>query len=163
MNTVYILLGTNIGDKIANLKTAYAKISIDCGAILDRSSIYETFPWGATDQPYFLNMVVKIETKCTAEKLLRLLLFIEKEMGRVRERKWGERLIDLDILYFNNEIIVKENLKIPHPELHNRKFTLIPLSEIAAYFIHPVLNVNTKQLLDRCIDKSAVVETEISI
>lgn len=163
MNTVYILLGTNIGNKIANLKTACAKISIDCGAILDRSSIYETFPWGVTDQPYFLNMAVKIETKCTAEKLLRLLLSIEKEMGRVRERKWGERLIDLDILYFNNEIIVKENLKIPHPELHNRKFTLIPLAEIAADFIHPVLNVNTKQLLDRCIDKSAVVETEIFI
>lgn len=162
MNYAYILLGTNIGDKIANLKTACAKISIDCGAIDDLSSIYETSPWGVTDQPPFLNMVIKVETKCTAEKLLKLLLFIEKEMGRLRLRKWGERLIDLDILYFNNEIIVKENLKIPHPELHNRKFTLIPLCDIAADFKHPVFNITTEYLLERCIDKGAVMETDFS-
>lgn len=156
-------MGTNIGDKIANLKTACTKISIDCGAINDQSSIYETSPWGINDQPSFLNMVVKIETKCTAEKLLRLLLFVEKEMGRIRERKWGERLIDLDILYFNNEIIVKENLKIPHQELHNRKFTLIPLAEIAADFMHPVLNISSKQLLDRSIDKGSVIKIALSI
>ncbi|HWZ22542.1 MAG TPA: 2-amino-4-hydroxy-6-hydroxymethyldihydropteridine diphosphokinase [Cytophagaceae bacterium] len=163
MNYAYILLGTNIGDKIANLKTACAKISIDCGTIYDLSSIYETSPWGVTDQPSFLNMVIKVETKCSAEKLLKLLLFIEKEMGRLRLRKWGERLIDLDILYFNNEIIVKENLKIPHPELHNRKFTLIPLCDIADDFKHPVFNITTEHLLKRCIDKGFVLETDFSI
>jgi len=163
MNYAYILLGTNIGDKIANLKTACAKISIDCGTIHDLSSIYETSPWGVTDQPSFLNMVIKVETKCSAEKLLKLLLFIEKEMGRLRLRKWGERLIDLDILYFNNEIIVKENLKIPHPELHNRKFTLIPLCDIAGDFKHPVFNITTEHLLERCIDKGFVMETDFSI
>ena len=163
MNTVYILLGTNIGDRLANLKTACAKISIDCGTIADRSSIYETSPWGITDQPSFLNMVIKVETKCAPEKVLKLLLFIEKEMGRIRERKWGERLIDLDILYFNDEIIVKENLKIPHPELHNRRFTLIPLSDIAGDYRHPVFNVTNDQLLARCIDKGTVREVEDSI
>jgi 2-amino-4-hydroxy-6-hydroxymethyldihydropteridine diphosphokinase len=163
MNFAYILLGTNLGDKITNLKTASDKISSLCGNIIIRSGIYETSPWGITDQPSFLNQVIKIESKFTAEKLLENLLFIEKEMGRVRNIKWGERIIDLDILYFNDEIIVKENLKIPHPELHNRKFTLVPLNEIAADYKHPVLNVTNQQLLNRCTDKGIVTNISISL
>ena len=156
MNNAYILLGTNIGDKTGNLKTACDKITAHCGTILSHSAIYETSPWGIEDQPSFLNRVIKLETKHSATELLELLLEIEKEMGRIRDKKWGERIIDLDILYFNEEIIVKENLKIPHPELHNRKFTLIPLAEVAPDFIHPVFNVSTKQLLERCVDKGTV-------
>lgn len=158
MNYAYILLGTNIGDRIVNLKTACDKINSSCGSIVSLSSIYNTAPWGITNQPDFLNMVVKLETKYSASELLELLLGIEKEMGRSRDKKWGERLIDLDILYFNNEIVVKENLKIPHPHLHERFFTLIPLSEIAENFIHPVFNISTKKLLERCGDKGEVMK-----
>jgi 2-amino-4-hydroxy-6-hydroxymethyldihydropteridine diphosphokinase len=159
MNYAYVLLGTNIGEKNTNLKTACNKINSSCGSLLSFSSIYNTSPWGITDQPDFLNMVVKLETKYAAPELLELLLGIEKEMGRSRDKKWGERIIDLDILYFNQEIIVKENLKIPHPHLHERCFTLIPLSEIAEDFIHPVFNVSTKKLLERCEDKGEVTKT----
>jgi 2-amino-4-hydroxy-6-hydroxymethyldihydropteridine diphosphokinase len=162
MNFAYLLLGTNLGDKIANLKTASDKISSLCGNIIIRSGIYETSPWGITDQPSFLNQVIKIELKLTAEELLETLLLIEKEMGRVRDVKWGERSIDLDILYFNDEIIVKENLKIPHPELHNRRFTLVPLNEIAADYKHPVWNITNQQLLNRCTDKGSVEKIFIS-
>jgi 2-amino-4-hydroxy-6-hydroxymethyldihydropteridine diphosphokinase len=156
MNFAYILLGTNLGDKITNLKTASDKISSAGGKIITHSSIYETSPWGIADQPSFLNQVVKLEFNYTAEVLLEKLLLIEKEMGRIREVKWGERIIDLDILYFNQEIIVKENLIIPHPELHNRRFTLVPLNEIAADYKHPVLNITNQQLLNRCTDKGTV-------
>jgi 2-amino-4-hydroxy-6-hydroxymethyldihydropteridine diphosphokinase len=162
MNFVYILLGTNLGDKITNLKTATEKISSVCGNIILRSMLYETSPWGITDQPSFLNQVIKIESTFTAEELLDKLLLIEKELGRIRDIKWGERIIDLDILYFNDEIIVKENLKIPHPELHNRKFTLVPLNEIAADYKHPVLNVTNQQLLNRCADKGTVTIIPVS-
>ena len=161
MNFAYILLGTNLGDKITNLKTAFNKISSTCGSIIIYSGIYETSPWGITDQPSFLNQVIKIGFNNTAPELLEKLLLIEKEMGRTRDVKWGERIIDLDILYFNSEIIVQENLKIPHPELHNRKFTLVPLTEIAAGYKHPVFNVTNQQLLKRCTDQGAV--TSISL
>ncbi len=163
MNFAYILLGTNLGDKITNIETAIEKISSLCGKVSTRSALYETSPWGILDQPSFLNQVIKIESTITAEELLEKLLLIEKELGRIRAIKWGERIIDLDILYFNNEIIVKENLKIPHPELHNRKFTLVPLNEIAADYKHPVLNVTNRQLLHRCTDKGTVTTFSISL
>ncbi len=158
MNIAYILLGTNIGDKGTNLSIATTTMSAEVGRIRIRSSIYETAPWGITTQPSFLNQVIAVETLLTAEKLLEILLSIETKMGRVRALKWGERLIDLDILYFNNDIVVKENLKIPHPELHNRKFTLIPLVEIAPYFKHPIFNVSNQLLLNRCLDTGIVTK-----
>jgi 2-amino-4-hydroxy-6-hydroxymethyldihydropteridine diphosphokinase len=158
MNYAYLLLGTNLGNKINNIETALSKISSVCGVILIQSSIYETEAWGITTQPSFLNKVIKITTQLSAEKLLEQLLLIEMEMGRVRQSKWAERVIDLDILYFNEEIIVKERLKIPHPELHNRRFTLVPLCEIAPEYKHPVLNINNKQLLEQCNDKGKVLK-----
>jgi 2-amino-4-hydroxy-6-hydroxymethyldihydropteridine diphosphokinase len=162
MNYAYILLGTNLGHKITNLNTAMDEIDNKCGKIITQSDIYETAPWGKTEQPSFLNMVVKIETNCNAEVLLERLLSIEHKMGRIRNTKWGERILDLDILYFNNEITVKKQLKIPHPELHNRKFTLIPLCDIAADYKHPIFNISNRQLLERCQDKCEVTRLIIS-
>ncbi len=158
MNIAYLLLGTNLGNKSNNLAIASQKISLDCGNIIIRSNIYETSPWGVTDQPVFYNQVIKLETENTAQKLLEIILLIELGMGRARELKWGERVIDIDILYFNNEIINDQNLSIPHPEIPNRKFTLVPLCELAADYKHPFLNVSNQQLLYACKDSGIVTK-----
>jgi 2-amino-4-hydroxy-6-hydroxymethyldihydropteridine diphosphokinase len=161
MNRAYILLGTNLGDRTANLATAYARLNKLCGTLIQRSSVYETAPWGVTNQPSFLNSVVCLDTLHTADRLLDLLLQIEQEMGRVRKQKWGERIIDLDILYFNRAIIPAPSLTVPHPALHLRRFTLQPLCEIAPDFIHPVFNVSNGQLLQRCPDHSFVAKLDL--
>lgn len=163
MNKVYILLGSNLGDRTANLKTACDKISSTCGNIILRSSLYETSPWGMPEQATFLNGVLLLETILSPEKLLEQLLRIEQQMGRVRIQKWGERLIDLDILYFNDIVLTSENLTIPHPELQNRNFTLVPLCEIAPEYLHPKLHKNTRQLLDESPDNGAVTKLSISL
>jgi 2-amino-4-hydroxy-6-hydroxymethyldihydropteridine diphosphokinase len=159
MNTAYILLGTNLGDKITNIKTACGLIDLEAGKVVKSSGLYETSPWGNTDQSYFINQVIALETIHEAEKLLEILLEIEKKMGRVRMLKWGERIIDLDILYFNNSILSSERLTIPHPELHRRRFTLVPLCEIAAGYVHPMLQLTNQVLLDGCEDRGAVTKT----
>ena len=130
MNGIYIGLGTNLGDRNSNLNKAIELISLQIGSVLKESTVHETKPWGKTDQPNFLNMVIKIETKLTPQQLLEKCLSIENEIGRVREEKWGPRLIDIDILYYNNEIINEENLIIPHPFIQEREFVLKPLNEI---------------------------------
>jgi 2-amino-4-hydroxy-6-hydroxymethyldihydropteridine diphosphokinase len=163
MNKVYILLGTNLGEKITNLKTACDKISSTCGKIVQRSSLYETTPWGNSDQPVFVNGVIELETLLSSEVLLHQLLEIEKQMGRIRIQKWGERLIDLDILYYNDFIASSETLKIPHPELQNRNFTLVPLCEIAPDFIHPIFQRTTQELLKDCTDKETVIKISTTL
>ncbi len=158
MNTAYILLGTNLGDKTANIKTACQKISSGCGTILQHSSLYETSPWGVTEQASFLNCALCLNTPYAPEILLQRLLDIEKEMGRIRIQQWGERLIDLDLLYFNREIIRTEQLTLPHPELQNRNFVLVPLCEIAPDYLHPVLGRSNQELLDNCPDEGTVTK-----
>ena len=158
MNKVYLLLGTNLGDKKDNILKACEKISNSCGYLVAQSLIYETSPWGIEAQPVFYNKVIAIETINSAQKLLENLQTIELEMGRVREIKWGERIIDIDILYFNNEIVSNENLIIPHPEIQNRRFTLVPLCEIAADYKHPLLKLSNQQLLDNCEDMGSVAQ-----
>jgi 2-amino-4-hydroxy-6-hydroxymethyldihydropteridine diphosphokinase len=152
LNTLYLLLGTNIGDKKSNLREALAYILADIGDISKASKVYSTGAWGKTDQDDFLNQVICVTTKKSPSKILKAIHSIEKKMGRVRKEKWSERIIDIDILYFNDEIIVQKDLKIPHPELHKRRFTLIPLSEIAPDLRHPVLNLTTLKLLFYCED-----------
>ncbi len=120
--------------------------------VINRSSIYETEAWGLADQPAYLNQVVIAKTNLSATTLLQTLLNIEHQMGRVRTVKWEQRCIDLDILFYNNTIINEEGLKIPHPYLHQRRFTLIPLCELIPDFIHPVFNKTVKQLLAECED-----------
>ncbi len=156
MTAVYLLLGSNLGERLPNLQAAINEIKAQTGEVTQLSSVYETEPWGVSEQPAFLNQVACILTDKAPEALLNQLIAIEKKLGRERKGKWTERTIDIDILYYGSEILVKNDLKIPHKELHNRRFTLIPLNEIAPDFKHPVLNLSTAKLLDYCADKLEV-------
>lgn len=152
MNTAYLLIGGNLGERKENLQSAQLLIERHCGPVVNNSAVYETAAWGNTNQPSFLNQVLEIKTSLTARQLIRKILKIEKMMGRVRKEKLGPRTIDIDILFFNNEISDLRFLKIPHPELQNRRFALLPLAEIAATLIHPALKKSIAQLLKECPD-----------
>lgn len=156
MNAVYLLIGGNLGNRIENLAIARSFIDAELGKIIKSSSVYETAAWGQTEQPEFLNQVLLIKTKLTAAKLMQLILSIENKMGRIRSQKNASRIIDIDILFFNDEIINQANLTIPHTEIQDRKFALIPLSEIAADMVHPVFKQSIKNLLSTTKDKLEV-------
>ena len=156
MNYVYLLIGGNMGDRMANLHLAKLKLEQQCGPVEAYSSIFETEPWGFKDQPIFLNQALLLNTKLDAEKLLETILKIEISLGRKREIPLGPRIIDIDILYFNHNIIQSKNLTIPHPEIANRKFVLTPLVEIAPNFRHPIFLKTNMQLLEECGDSSVV-------
>jgi 2-amino-4-hydroxy-6-hydroxymethyldihydropteridine diphosphokinase len=156
MNNVYLLIGGNMGERMANLAAARNSINIDCGRITATSSIYETEAWGYKEQPAFLNQALLIETSLEAEKLMEEILKIEMALGRKREIPLGPRIIDIDIIYFNNEIINTSNLTIPHPSMADRKFVLMPLTEIAPDYRHPILLKTNEVLLKECGDSSVV-------
>ncbi|PWJ56998.1 2-amino-4-hydroxy-6-hydroxymethyldihydropteridine diphosphokinase [Dyadobacter jejuensis] len=155
-NTVLLLLGSNLGDRQDLLFQATKAISLRIGTITGASSLYETAPWGVTDQPPFLNQVLQVQTSLSPEVVLETALAIELALGRVRLQRWAARVIDIDILYFNDLITQQEKLTIPHPRLQDRRFTLIPLVEIAADWIHPVFMKSNKILLEDCEDKEMV-------
>jgi 2-amino-4-hydroxy-6-hydroxymethyldihydropteridine diphosphokinase len=152
MNTGYILTGANLGDRLANLQRAKEYLAIETGNIVASSSIYETEAWGNNDQPDFYNQVHIIDTKLSAEQMMERILKIEKQMGRVRGAKNASRIIDIDILFFNDDIINKKDLVIPHPEIINRRFVLTPLNELSPELVHPALNKTIKELLSTCKD-----------
>ena len=152
MNTAYLLTGGNMGDREKNLAAARELIHKNCGPIMLTSSVYETAAWGKTDQPSFLNQALLIHTSLDADRLMQCILELEEKMGRVREKKFGPRIIDIDILLFNQDIISTAIVKIPHPELQNRRFVLTPLVEIAPSMIHPALKKTIKELLNECPD-----------
>lgn len=152
MNRAYLLTGGNLGDREKNLAKARYLIDQQCGSIFKQSSIYETGAWGKTDQPAFLNQALEIYTPLNPRQLIRRILKTEKLMGRVREEKYGPRIIDIDILMFNDEIHHYHFLNLPHPEMQNRRFALLPLAEIAPDLIHPVLKKTIVQLLEECPD-----------
>ena len=156
MNRAYLLIGGNLGDKEKNLAAARDLINKDCGNIISTSSLYETAAWGMTDQPSFLNQALEVDTSFNARQLIRHILKTEKLLGRVREEKYGPRIIDIDILLFNNEKHNYHFLKIPHPEMQNRRFALLPLAEIAPDRVHPRLNKTITELLSECKDELAV-------
>ena len=161
MNEVYLLTGGNIGNRLEYLSRAKEQIEKRCGSILKESSVYETAAWGKEDQGAFLNQVLKIETTLQPGELLKTILEIEEYLGRKRELKYGPRTIDIDILFFNGEIINHEGLKIPHPQMQNRRFVLVPLNEIAPGKIHPVFQKPVSQLLDECPDLLEVKKFKI--
>lgn len=156
LHTLVLLLGSNLGDRSSLLIQAIEKIIVQLGSISKASSLYETKSWGLEDQPDFLNQVLICHTAKSAVEALHHCLSIEKELGRDRKVKWGSRSIDIDILYFDDEIVATETLKIPHPFLHQRRFTLVPLVEVMPDFVHPVLNFSNKELLEKCGDELEV-------
>ncbi|PIH03130.1 2-amino-4-hydroxy-6-hydroxymethyldihydropteridine diphosphokinase [Clostridium combesii] len=148
MHTAYVAFGSNIGEKESYIKRALEKIEERGMKIIKVSSIYETEPYGVLDQDSFFNGVVKIETNLTPEDLIGELLHIEKQLDRVRERRWGPRTIDLDIIFYDDLIINEKDLVIPHKDMENREFVLKPLCDIDENFIHPVLKKSVRQLYD---------------
>jgi len=146
MIDVFLLLGSNLGDRHLFLKQADEAIGREVGNIVKRSSVYQTQPWGKTDEPDYLNQVLLVKTDLLPRDVLQRILTIEQTMGRRRVEKWGSRTIDIDILFYGDSIVNEYDLVIPHPHLHQRKFVLEPLAEIAPAFIHPVLNESILQL-----------------
>lgn len=139
MNTAYLSIGSNIGDRLTHLMNAvYALHTFNRTSVIQVSSVYETAPVGYTEQANFLNIVIQIETAIDALDLLAVCQGIEIQLGRVRDIRWGPRTVDLDILLFNQDNIEMETLIIPHPRMHERAFVLIPLLEIAPFIVHPV-------------------------
>ena len=156
MNEIYLQLGSNIGDRLDNLDQSIKIITERIGNVLEKSSVYESTPWGVENQRNFLNQVIFVKSNFDPYTILDLVLQIEKDMGRIRIEKWGERIIDIDILFIDDLIIESENLCIPHEFIAKRKFVLQPMCEIAPGFIHPKLNKTISQLLEECIDEEKV-------
>jgi 2-amino-4-hydroxy-6-hydroxymethyldihydropteridine diphosphokinase len=154
MHTAYLLLGANLGERLATIERALAFIEASVGAVVGQSSMYQTAPWGNTQQPPFLNQVVQVKTQLRPAEVLAQILTIEKQLGRVRTQHWGARLIDIDILYYDHLMFQTDELNIPHPHLHERRFTLVPLVEIAPHYIHPTIGQSNQWLLDNCLDMS---------
>lgn len=156
MNSVYLLIGGNMGDRMDYLFRAREAIGKNAGMILECSAIYETEAWGLTNQDKFLNQALRIDTQLKPKDLLNTLLQIEETLGRKREIKYGPRIIDIDILFYGQEIIHEPQLTIPHPEIQNRRFALQCLEDIATAFCHPILHKTISQLLAECADPLVV-------
>ena len=156
MNIAYLLIGGNMGDRMANLQAARDAIARQCGAVKGISNIFETAAWGLEAQPPFLNQALEVHTQLAPIHLLYCLLQVEKALGRERGEKWGPRLIDIDILLYNEDVIIEQGLTIPHPQMHLRRFVLAPLAQLAPHKTHPLLQQNIQQLLQQCPDTLAV-------
>jgi 2-amino-4-hydroxy-6-hydroxymethyldihydropteridine diphosphokinase len=152
MTEIYLLLGGNIGDRLNYLQEAQKQIERKIGKIVQQSSIYETAPWGVENQPNFLNQAIEVDTHLSPQELLKSILEIEISLGRERHQKWYARTIDIDMLLYKQKIIHEQDLIVPHLRLPFRRFGLIPLAEIAPYFIHPQLNKTIQMILEECSD-----------
>ena len=156
MNQTYLLIGGNMGNRQENLEIATRRIAATIGEIKQSSAIYETEAWGLEEQPAFLNQVLLVSSTLNAQQVLKQILNIEHDMGRERIQKFGPRIIDIDILFFNRDIIHEPGLNVPHPQLHLRRFTLKPLNDIAPQFRHPELGKTISDLLSTCPDPLTV-------
>ena len=152
MNKTYLLLGSNMGNSRQQLLQAIKLIKKKIGRVTRQSKLYATAAWGNTNQPDFLNQVIVVETTLAAAELIKNILSIETEMGRIRTVKNAPRIIDIDILFFNKEMIREKDLIVPHPEIQNRRFVLVPLNELSPGLKHPVLKKTIHQLLEACTD-----------
>jgi 2-amino-4-hydroxy-6-hydroxymethyldihydropteridine diphosphokinase len=153
---IFLSLGSNLGDRLANLQKGIVFLENQIGMISAKSAVYETSAWGKEDQSNFLNQAIQLESKLSPEELLAKIHVIEKSMGRIQTEKWSERIIDMDLIYFGGRIINTPNLVVPHPLMTQRKFVLIPLAEISPEFIHPQLQKSNAALLHECRDDLAV-------
>lgn len=152
MNKVTLILGSNLGDTIENIFLALSKIVEYVGEITTKSSLYETKAWGKTDQPNFLNLAIQLNTSLTPFAVLKEVQKIETECGRLRKEKWGERTMDIDVLFYNDLILKTDELTIPHPLIEMRKFVLMPLAEIDPDLTHPISKQKISKLLLICND-----------
>ncbi len=153
----YLLLGSNKGNSLAALEKAKFLCIKTLGPMIAQSKLYKTEPWGEKDQQIFLNQIILIETELTCYEVLASTQKIEGLLGKQKTTKYGPRVIDIDILFYNDEIYEEKNLEVPHPRLHERNFTLIPLAEIAGHYIHPVFNKTIEELVQECTDNSEVI------
>lgn len=163
MEKCYVLFGSNMGDKEQIFAQACLYINNRCGRVVKTSAAYESEPWGFEAKEWFLNRLVIVETEFEPEAMMRQLLDIEAELGRVRHPEVGgytSRTVDLDILYYGSRIVLTDGLTIPHPRLHLRRFALLPLCELVPQFVHPAFNLTQAELLRRCSDVSVVRKTE---
>ncbi len=152
-NQAFIALGSNLEDPLEKCREAATRLQAVSGISIEAlSSYYKTEPLGQPDQPWYINAVAEIKTNLDPMVLLHTLLHVEKQMGRERTDKWGPRLIDLDLLFYGNSVLNIANLKLPHPEIPNRKFVLAPLEEIAPDHVHPVLQKTVRELLSELPD-----------
>lgn len=162
MSDVYLILGSNLGNRNGNLRKATELISENVGRIINKSLIYETEPWGFNHRLSFLNQVLKINTSLNPEGVLEEIIKIEELFGRKRSKnKYEARVIDIDILFYNNKVIKSEKLIIPHPKIQERMFVLVPMAELQRDFIHPELHVSILQLKNDCRDTKWVRECRV--
>ena len=161
MNVVYLQLGSNLGNREQMITNATCLISKYIGEIRHRSKIYESLPWRVEGQEKYLNQIIEVRTLLTASDVLALVLKIENDLGRIRIEKWGERLIDIDIIFYNDHIIETVDLCSPHKHMHERNFVLVPLKEIAGHVVHPKYNKTVVELFNESKDSEKVIRYEL--
>ena len=158
MNIVFLQLGSNLGERESLLQDAIIAIEGRIGQVVEKSKVYESTPWREDGQENYLNQIVKVKTELLADDILSTVLDIEKELGRIRLEKWGERLIDIDIIFYNDSIIETAQLCVPHKHMHERMFVLTPMHNIAPEMVHPIYNKTVAELLQICKDTELVKE-----
>ena len=158
MNIVFLQLGSNLGNRESLLQDAISAIEERVGKIIEKSKVYESAPWRDEGQENYLNQILKVKTEISADDVLSTILDVEKELGRIRLEKWGERLIDIDIIFYNDSIIETAELCVPHKHMHERMFVLTPLHNIAPDMVHPKYNKTVDELLQICTDTELVKE-----
>ena len=160
MEKIYLLLGSNIGDRAKHLEEGRKMIEKQIGKITDASHLYETAPWGFKDQDDFYNQAVEVETNKSPKEVLTISKEIEKEVGRLSNEKWHPRILDIDILLFGKKVLEEESLQIPHKSMHERNFALIPLMELVPELIHPKLDLTIEELFWNCEDDLDVIRLD---